>query len=130
MRLVELMVVCLLAVVSSSARAEWVTDGRTESTTIYFDPATIRKTNNVVKMWRLLNFNPPRDVSGKLGRSLKALHEYDCKEEQLRAHYVAVYSGEMGNGKIISVAPNLGDWRPIPPDSLDESLLQIACGRK
>jgi hypothetical protein len=38
----------LLAVVSSSAAAEWVEVGRADTITAYADPATIRKAGNMV----------------------------------------------------------------------------------
>jgi hypothetical protein len=40
----------LLAVVSSSAAAEWVELGSNEISTAYSDPATIRRNGDMVKM--------------------------------------------------------------------------------
>lgn len=46
-------VMMLLAAVSSSAAAEWVELNRDEISTDYFDPTTIRKAGDMVKVWSL-----------------------------------------------------------------------------
>jgi hypothetical protein len=70
----------LLAVVSSSAAAEWVEVSKSETVTVYADPATIRKAGDMVKMWTLSDYKTPDDVH----RSRVYQHEYDCKEWQIR----------------------------------------------
>ena len=53
----KLLLILLLAVVTSSAMAEWVefTEDDEETLTVYADPDTIQKTGNIVKMWSLIN---------------------------------------------------------------------------
>jgi hypothetical protein len=46
----KLILILLLAVLSSSAMAEWIKVGANDNSTIYADPATIRKEGNMVKM--------------------------------------------------------------------------------
>lgn len=73
----------LLAVVSSSVSAEWVEVGGsdTENFTSYADPATIRKSDNMVMMWSLLDYDTAHVHEGKTYLSIKAQFEYDCKDE-------------------------------------------------
>ena len=77
----------ILAVVSSSAMAEWDKLGATNVSTVYVEPTTIRKSVNKVKMWSLENFNSVQVVIGKKYLSTKTQDEYDCKEEQYRTLY-------------------------------------------
>jgi len=74
--------IMLLAVVSSSAMAEWVSLGESGDKTLtnYADPATIRKSGNRVKMWSLYDF---KTVQVRF-RSVRLQIEYDCKEEEYR----------------------------------------------
>jgi hypothetical protein len=47
----KLLLTLVLAVVSSSAMAEWVGVGKKENFFSYVDSATIRKLGNMVKIW-------------------------------------------------------------------------------
>lgn len=68
----------LLAVVSSSAVAEWVQFGGNETITIYVDPATIHKAGNMVKMWFLYD-RRKADTHSARSRS--------CGASRRRTHY-------------------------------------------
>jgi len=122
----------LLAVVSGSAVAEWVVVGRTETRTVYIDPATIRKAGNRVKMWSLDDaLNKVDYVAGvKPFMSTKEQVEYDCKEEQSRTLYIYFHSGNMGGGEVVYVQSDIGEWTPVAPGSIGNTLLRIACGKE
>ncbi len=87
----KLLLILMLAVVSSSAIAEWVevTEGgeETETITAYADPDTIRKTGNRVKMWVLVDYKKDEEEFGILSARLK--EEYDCKEKKQRILFMA-----------------------------------------
>ena len=89
----KVVLMMLLAVVSSSAMAEWIKIGSTsmadQTVTYYADPATIRKSGNMVKMWNLSDFKSAKDAgNGNIYMSTKAQYEFDCKEEQTRLLYL------------------------------------------
>ena len=93
----------LLAVVSSSAMAEWVYISQTEKEepllATYADPDTIRKEGNTIKMWILHDFNALRlnFISSRIKE------EYACKEKKQRILFMAFYTGHMGGGETIAI---------------------------
>lgn len=130
----------LLAVVSNSAMAEWIELTSTEKETYYVNPATIRKKENIVVMWNVMNVKqskltkflqeldnvlPNSDV--KTVMSTVAEKEYDCKEGQLRMLKFSTHPKIMGEGEIITMTSNIGKWGPVVPGSIDESLWEYAC---
>ncbi len=84
-----LLLTLMLAIVSSSAMAEWVEVGSNKTVTIYAHPTTIRKTTvNKVKMWSLYDYNTAQEPAGSRPyMSMKFQDEYNCKEEQSRIFY-------------------------------------------
>ena len=50
MKMKKLLLTLMLAVVSTSAMAEWVEVGTTDSHLVYADPASIRKVGDIVKI--------------------------------------------------------------------------------
>lgn len=125
----------LLALMSSSAAAEWVEvirrgDG---NTTIYADPATIRKSDNNVRMWIMLDYLNSKDAPGSLGtlKSLKSHDEFDCKEEKKRTLYMSAHGENMGRGEVI-FSDTIIDrtWKPIAPDEIGSVLFEFACKKR
>jgi hypothetical protein len=113
----------MLAVVSSSAMAEWVEVGTNDyaasiETTAYADPTSIRKVGDIVKMRSRVDYKPVEMVDGKKQKSIiaKAISvewsqgESDCKNRQFRAE--------------ISY-----EWTPVTPNSIDDKLWKYACGK-
>jgi hypothetical protein len=120
----------LLGVLSSSAAAEWVEVGGNESATTYADPATIRRAGNMVRMWHLLDYAKARGIKGiKPHLSVRMLDEYDCAQERARTLSFSLHSGSMGEGEVVGASNNPGNWRPVPPDTLVETLRGFACWR-
>jgi hypothetical protein len=120
----------LLSVVSSKTMAEWVAVGGNEDSTIFADPATIRKVDNSVKMLSLYDTDTVQVVGGISFLSSKSLDEYDCKEEQSRTLAFYWYSGNMGEGNILYSNTDANKWNPVMPKSISETLWKIACGKK
>ena len=118
----------MLAVVSSSAVAEWVFVAETEEedfSTFYADPDTIRKSGNMVKMWVMEDDK----IAEKLD-VLSARHkdEFDCNKKQYRRLFYSFHSGHMGRGETLFIHNERGDWEPTPPGSVSEAILEFACG--
>ena len=128
----KLLLTLLLAVVSSSAIAEWVEVAKggeeTETITAYADPDTIRKTGNRVKMWVLVDYKKDEEESGILSARLK--EEYDCKEKKQRILFMAFYSGHMGKDETVEILSGAeGSWQQPLVGGLAEALLEFACGK-
>jgi len=127
----KIILVILLAVMSSSVMAEWVEIGVTDNGTFYVDPTTIRKSGNKVKMWMLLDLNSVKEsAAGIKFLSTKNQDEYDCKEEQYRTLYFSWHSENMGRGIVVysNNEPNK-NLSPFPPEDINESLWEFACGK-
>ena len=89
----KLLLTLMLAVVSSSAMAEWVEVGHANQQGVYInvyaDPATIRKSGNTVKMWSVYDYLEAKNNPNlPTFRSIKRQEEYDCKEEKKKMSYV------------------------------------------
>ncbi len=123
----KLLLTLMLAVVSSGAMAQWVEiakDGE-ETFTAYTDPATVRRTDNRVKIWILTDHKiaqKPDDMKSSI-----SLDEYDCKKKERRLLFLSAYSGHMTEGETIYTYNERSDWLPVPSGSVSEALLEFAC---
>ncbi len=124
------LLILMLAVVSSSAMAEWVwvTGSFEEATMIYANPATIRKKGNIVKLWTLTDYKVAKRLSDKKYMSSKEQYQYDCKEERSRLLTVTAFSKNMGKGEVVGTGGPT-EWDSVMPDSLDEASWKFACGK-
>ena len=119
----------LLAVVSSSASAEWIAANRDKSHAVYANPATIRKAGNTVKMWVLEDYETMQGSADMRYMSAKSQHEYNCKKERGRIIYLSLHSEHMGKGKAVYSDNDPGRWEAVASDATGETLLEIACGK-
>lgn len=121
--------VMLLAGVSSSAAAAWVQVDFDGNATVYADPDTIRRAGNLVKMWNLIDYKTTRAAAGNPYVSIRAQSEFDCKKERMRSLYLSFHSGNMSGGNTVDSVNESGNWIPVAPGSMNETLRQIACGK-
>lgn len=114
------------------AMAEWTAvewiheDG---GLTLYVDYTTIRKVGDKVRMLSLADFEVvEKDEIDSF--SSRSQNEYDCKEKQMRQLFYSLYSGSMGNGKMEHSNSEHLEWTPVKPESMEEAMWNIACGKK
>jgi len=132
----KLLLTLMLAVMSSSAMAEWVEiaegAGVAEGgngTIVYVDPTTTRKSGTqAVKMWILFDHKKATKKPPDPVWSEKSQYMFDCKEEKLKALYGVLYAENMGAGRITGKFEDQG-WAPIIPGSQGEIMWQYACGK-
>jgi len=133
MRKVILML--LLAIVSSSASAEWVYFGtsvvRDDVVMAFVNQSTIKRNGKKVTMWILYDAKTPRKFEDSTYLSSMGQDEYDCETGQSRNLAVLLYSENRGHGSVVSKssAPST-NWDPAPPDSMGGHLLKYACTKK
>ena len=120
----------LLAVVSSSAMAEWVEVAESEAGTFiaYTDPATIQKTDNIVHMLVLIDYKTAQTNASKPYMSKLGIRKYDCKEKQYQADIKTLYSNNMGGGKHVGIIGSR-PWLPVSQGNTTELLWKFACGK-
>jgi len=128
----EAILLIMLAIVSSSAAAEWLEAGSNEIGAIYYaDPATIRRAGDRVKMWNLVDYKTARVSSrGMPYMSMKAHVEYDCREERVRTLYYSIHSRNMARGKSVFSDDDPAKWSPVLRGTIQEDLWGIACGKR
>ena len=123
--------VVLLAAMSGSASAKWVSAGRTDTLTAYIDPATVRTTGHTVRVWQLYDYKSAQSSSdGKSYLSTRSRYEYDCNEKRTREILIRAHLKNMGAGKVVGTVSSPGEWNPIPPDSILETIWEIACRKR
>ena len=119
------------------AYAEWVAiDKKYQSPglqTVYIDSATIRREGHLVTLmilvdwtWMQGNRSPSRFSSTKITR------QFDCAEKSLRSLAFTDYYGHMGTGRPTggSGYTSEGHWVPVEPESLNQGLWEVACGKQ
>lgn len=123
----------LLVTLAGGAAAAWERAGATDDgMVIYADPATLQRTDDIVKMWGLLDYKTPeKDGAGKRYLSVKLLQEFDCKAAQGRTRYFSLHAGQMGAGQLIhSELRADSQWLPANRARPGEILWQVACGKQ
>ena len=129
----KLLIALALVIICGNANAEWIeVDFIKNRFIIYADKTTIRRNENIVKMWELTDFKMmQKNKDDTEFLSVKALQEHDCKEGRSRLLDLAQYSGAMGKGGVIMSGSDFGDrWNYVSPESIAESIWKIACGKR
>ena len=119
----KLFLLCLM-MLASSAWAEWVLYGETNTATLYFDPATIRKDGNMRRVWQLHDLKTLNE-EGVMSRRFRS--EYDCKNESWRIISRSNHSERMATGETLYSNSSAGDWSDIPPNTISATILNIIC---
>lgn len=131
----------LLAVVSNSAMAGWVkvvTEDHFNNQSpcekncyfVHVDIASIDKTGNTIKMWRLNNFEKPptsysrykQSANDKPHLSVKIQDEYDCKGKRTRFLFASYHSHPMGEGQVVHTESIPTEWFSIGERSSREGV--------
>ena len=125
--------ITLLVLSSVPAYAEWVAVGYSKSLggyTVYVDPDTIRRKEDLVKVRVLTDYTTIQTVVDITFLSSKAHNEFDCAEERQREIAVTWFSGNMGNGNAVWNNSDETTWRPVAPGSVGQGVWKFACGKE
>jgi hypothetical protein len=131
MAMKKLLLILVLAFVSSNAIAEWVRLGGGDGTTFYYMPESIRISGDKTKVWVLYDYKSVKTIDTDRYLSIKAQLQLDCQEEGLKVLYSSFYSENMGVGKVVESA-NLSSYnnlRPIMPRTEGQYLWLAVCSR-
>lgn len=130
MRRVILLV--LLAFVSSSALAEWVKVGssRDNSATAYVNTDTVFRKKYGIIAWTILDFSQAQPADNQTYLSIKSQQDFDCKDKQVKILYTALHAENMGNGDTIISDSVPMVKKPVPHNSMLEDIWEYACGIK
>ena len=121
----RVVVALLVLLFAHSAWADWVKYAEIPVAASYYDPATVKKHGNMVRVWVFTNLWTR--VDGQWSR--RALVEFDCKEKLNRILQETSVSGPMMSGEIDSKnsSERAGEWKGIEPGSPRATLQSIVC---
>lgn len=121
----------VLTVAGGGAAAEvWVKVGENEKFRAYYDPASMRKEGNTVKMWDMFDYRTALSTpAGKKYLSVKRHTEYDCKQGRTRVYELSYHSENLSKGEVVAASAVNFDWSVVAKGSSDELLLDSACGK-
>lgn len=115
---------CLLAVAASPAFSELIPVGETAAAVNYVDPSQIRKDGDMRGVWVVLDLKKSTAAGAK---SIRALHEFDCREARFTTLASFDHAEPRASGKIIRTGTLVDKWAPIAPDSIADSIRQMVC---
>ncbi len=128
----RLLLIALLVLSRGPVYAEWVAIEKnhqlSELQTVYVDPTTIRREGNLVTMWQLTDFMWTQ--GGLIGRrflSTKTHKQFDCAEKRVRLLGFTEFSRRMGTGILAAGYVDEGTWLPVEPESMNQTLWEVAC---
>lgn len=128
MRVLFRVVGVVLAVISTSASAEWMLiDSTNSGSKMYIDPDRVEKSGERVRAW--VKIDAKNDASVKY-RESKILYSFICTSKKSR---VLAYSDYDSYGKTISsrTYPDFtysdSGYDYLIPDSIGEEVMQFAC---
>jgi hypothetical protein len=122
----------LLLLCSGPAYAEWekITGDDQGDMSVYVKPDTVRRSEEMVKMWTLYDFKTMQPVGDLAYLSIKERAEYDCDGERTRTLTGTNFSGNMGGGRAVRSTSREGTWRPVLQESVAQDLWEFACAKK
>ena len=128
--------ITLLVLNSGSVYAEWVAvekDYRLPGLqTLYVDPDSIRREGNLVTLWQLIDFKWMQGSARGPSRfmSTKTHKQFDCAGMRVRLLAFTEFSHSMGTGVAADGHVDRGNWISVEPDSMNQSLWEVACGKE
>jgi hypothetical protein len=122
------LLILLLTLFSTSAHAQWQLLGENNDETAYADTATVQNGEHI-RMWGLFDLKTPRPFGDLTYLSMKIRREYACHDKKSRVIAMSAHAGKMGTGELIYSNNTAETWADVQPDSAEEVMLNIACGK-
>lgn len=117
----------LLACVSSGVLAEWKFLIATDQADWYVNESLTRKRGMMAKVWTLQQYATSQPLYSGEYLSAKMQAEVRCYSRQWRVFYFSYYTGRMGSGKLVYTHETAGSWKSVTPDSFSDALFQVGC---
>jgi hypothetical protein len=117
----------LLLISINTYGSGWVQVSKTvEQDVEYVDLYSIRKTNDRVTLWRMVNFSKKKE-NGAL--SVKEHVLINCKTKEIQTMYQIAYSELDSKGARSSFQFENPPWKPIMPNTNGDALMKFTCER-
>jgi hypothetical protein len=113
---------------AGQAHAEWVMYGDSGQGSAYYDPATVRRTDHGVMVWKIDDLRPSANGRVKWGWvSTRILIEYRCASSQYRVLQSTAHSLPMADGSILFSSDEPQAWSYVAPGTIGETLKELVC---
>jgi hypothetical protein len=128
--------VALLFLSSVPAHAEWVAVERDYLVpglqTVYVDSDTIRREGSLVTMRQLIDFKWMQGSARGPTRflSTETHKQFDCAGKRLRLLAFTEFSHRLATGIRADGYVDTGRWLPVEPDSINQALWEVTCGKE
>jgi hypothetical protein len=120
----RMLLLTLTLLASEPVLAGWVQYGEADSGSFYFDPSTIKRNGDVVRVWNLTN-NKGHDKSE--AQSVVEFVEFNCLQGHASYLVRNSHSEKMGLGKQTDSQTLPSEhWYPVPT-SAGQMLMKIVC---
>ena len=115
-----------LAVLASSAQADWVKMGETDEGSLYIDTATVLRDGHVRQVWELTDLTQ-RDEGGELSRRTRV--QYDCKQGRTQVLSISTHWEPMAAGATLFSVAREGAWKAVPPETAYAKAFDLLCAQ-
>lgn len=99
--------------------------------TLYVEPDSIRRDGNFVTLWQMTDYQWKQGniIGSRRIFSTKTQKQFDCPNHRLRLLSYTDYLGHMGTLRPADGYVDQDVWMPVRPDSIDQALYDLACGK-
>jgi hypothetical protein len=123
------LIALVISVFSTNAHAEWISLSSDAIKTVYADPSTIVRHDDLVEMWGIFDFKTTHISDQQQSyKSLKFHDEYDCNKKLKRNLTISVHPENLGQGELLASYADPSKW--ITASGTSALLWKIACGIK
>lgn len=128
---IKILAAACIALASLGASAEWVEIASNGESTLYADPESVRRSNDLARMWHMEDFKAAITMDGGMTfTSTRTRTEFNCNDETQRRLYVSAHSKHMAEGGPVLTVTDVGTWKSIPPKTKLAELFNYVCELK
>lgn len=116
--------ITVMLLAASPACAQWVRHYEDTEAVFYFDPTTIERHANFVRVWTLEDLKQRGEI-GEMSR--RWFNEFNCERATARVLSLSAHLGQMVSGKTLTSYHKPSEWRRIQPGRPFATLLPFLC---
>ncbi len=113
-----------LALLASTAWADWVPMGETDEGSFYIDPVSVLRNGHLRQVLELTDLRQ-RDEGGEMSRRTRV--EYDCALGRTKVLSISTHQDPMAAGKTLVSVAREGLWKEVPPGTAYAVAFQKMC---
>jgi hypothetical protein len=124
----------ILYLFARTAHAEWKLNNLNEKYVSYIDSSRTRTEGQYKSVWYMWDYiSPQTEATGKQFNSTVAKTLIDCRASKTHTVAIYFYSEAMGKGDVVfsaNIPIAVSGWQNPPPNSIGDSQIKVACGKK